>query len=301
LSGRYDDPADGQDMKPKIRISKGVATLLLVAFLVATSGAFAALKVRTDKIVRRKVPGSSIIYLPSGKFLKYATFGYSALAADLIYLWSIQYYSTPTIDDRFDHLAHIFSIIAELDPRYVDPYEVGALIAIQEAHDPEAAFKILDLGLEKNPDQWVFPFDAGHIALMQLKDYPLAEKYFKICMAIPGAPDFVQRLYANAIYKKGDLKTSWDTWLQIYKTAPDERTKKIAENHLYNVKATIDTGMLKEALRAYRDRTGRFPDSLGRLVQAGLLKDIPKDLDGKDYVYDPGTGNVTTVISPWKR
>ena len=288
-------------MKRRIRVSKGAATLLLAAFLLATSGAFAALKVRTDRIVRKKVPGSSIIYIPSGKFLKYATFGYSALAADLIYLWAIQYYSTPTIDDRFDHLAHIFSIIAELDPHYVDPYEVGALIAVQEAHDPGTAFRILDLGLEKNPDQWIFPFDAGHIALMQLKDYPLAEKYFKICMAIPGSPDFVQRLYANAIYKKGDLKTAWDTWLQIYQTAPDERTKKIAENHLYNIKATADTGVLEQAVQAYRARAGRFPDSLAALVRAGLLSDLPKDLDGKDYVYDPETGKVTTAVSPWKR
>jgi tetratricopeptide (TPR) repeat protein len=280
---------------------KGSATVALVALMFLFCAGIVSLKLAVERIPRKKIPGASIIYIPSGKYLKFATFGYSSLAADLIYIWAIQYYTTYTIVDRFQNLEHIFSIIAELDPRYVDPYEVGALIAVQEAHDPEAAFKILDLGLEKNPDQWVFPFDAGHIALMQLKDYPLAEKYFKICMAIPGAPDFVQRLYANAIYKKGDLKTSWDTWLQIYKTAPDERTKKIAENHLYNVKATIDTGMLEEALRAYRDRTGRFPDSLGRLVQAGLLKDIPKDLDGKDYVYDPGTGNVTTVISPWKR
>ena len=59
-------------------------------------------------------------------------------------------------------------------------------------------------------------------------------------MKIPGAPEFVERLRANAIFKKGDLKTSWETWLDIYKRAPDERTKKIASNHLYNVKATID-------------------------------------------------------------
>src|SRR5512137_2968309 len=128
------------------------ATLLLVAFLFMTAAALAALKVRTDKVVRRKLPGSSIIYIPSGKLLKFAAFGYRALAADVIYLWAIQYYSTPTIDDRFDHLDHIFAIINELDPRYQDPYEVGALIAIQEARDVRAAFAILDRGAANNPD-----------------------------------------------------------------------------------------------------------------------------------------------------
>jgi tetratricopeptide (TPR) repeat protein len=260
-----------------------------------------ALKAATDRIVRGKQPGASIIYVPSGKFLKFATFGYRALAADLLYLWAIQYYSTPTIDDRFDHLDHIFAIINELDPRFQDPYEVGALIAVQEARDLRAAFAILDRGAANNPDQWVYPFNAGHVALMTVKDYPLAEKYFAQTMKIPGAPDFVERLRANAMFKKGDLETSWQTWLDIYKRAPDERTKRIASNHLYNVKATIDGTTLEAAAAKYRDRFGRFPADLATLVRTGFAAELPKDLDGNDYVYDAAAGKVKTVTSPWKR
>jgi tetratricopeptide (TPR) repeat protein len=300
-------------MTSKPAAARGSATFLLVIFLFATCGAFMVLKTRTDAIARRKVPGASIIYIPSGKFLRYATFGYSALAADLIYLWAIQYYSTPAIDDRFDHLDHVFAIINELDPRYQDPYEVGAMIAVDGARElreesPQkaaaaiaGAFAILDRGAANNPDQWVYPFNAGHIALMTLKDYPLAEKYFSQCMKIPGAPAFVERLRANAIYKKGDLETSWETWLDIYRRAPDERTKKIASNHLYQVKSAIDTGRLREALEKFRERYGRWPSELADLVRTRLVPAIPKDLDGQDYVYDPKTGEVKAAISPWKR
>ena len=280
---------------------KGTTTLLLLAFLFVTAAAFMALKVATDRIDREKVPGSSIIYIPSGKFLKYATFGYRAVAADAIYLWAIQYYSTPTIDDRFDHLDHIFAIINELDPRYQDPYEVGALIAVQEARNPAAAFSILDRGAANNPDQWVYPFNAGHVAMMTLKDFPLAEKYFEQCMKIPGAPEFVERLRANAIFKKGDLQTSWETWLDIYKKAPDERTKKIASNHLYNVKAAIDEAAIEDAAAKYRERFGRPPADLETLLRTGFLREVPKDMDGEDYLYDPATGKVKTVTSPWRR
>jgi tetratricopeptide (TPR) repeat protein len=280
---------------------KGTATILLVAFLMATAAAFTALKIRTDKVARKTVPGSSIIYIPSGKFLKYATFGYRALAADVIYLWAIQYYSTPTIDDRFDHLDHIFAIINELDPRYQDPYEVGAMIAVEEARNPAAAFSILDRGAANNPDQWVYPFNAGHVAMMTLKDFPLAEKYFERCMKIPGAPEFVERLRANAIFKKGDLRTSWETWLDIYNKAPDERTKKIASNHLYNVKAAIDSAALEDAAAKYRERFGHPSADLETLLRAGFLREVPKDMDGKDYLYDPATGKVKTVTSPWRR
>ncbi|MBN2264183.1 MAG: hypothetical protein JW775_00085, partial [Candidatus Aminicenantes bacterium] len=161
---------------------QGTATILLIVFLLAAAAGLVGLKAATDRIVREELPGSSIIYIPSGKFLKYATFGFRGLAADLIYLWAIQYYSTPTIDDRFDHLDHIFAIINELDPRYQDPYEVGALIAVQEARNVGAAFAILDRGAANNSDQWIYPFNAGHIALMTIKDYALAETYFERTM-----------------------------------------------------------------------------------------------------------------------
>ena len=288
-------------MGERATVRKGPATALLIAFLLASAAGIMALKAATDRVVRPKMPGSSIIYIPSGKLLKYAAFGYRGLAADLIYLWAIQYYGTPTIDDRFTHLDHIFAIINELDPRFQDPYEVGAMIAIQEARDARTAFAILDRGAANNPDQWVYPFDAGHIALMALKDYPRAEKYFEQCMKIPGAPDFVERLRANAIFKKGDLKTSWDTWLDIYNRAADERTKKIASNHLYNIKATIDRSAIEEAVARFRERFGHFPADLDALARTGLIREVPKDLDGKDYLYDPATGSVKTAISPWKR
>jgi tetratricopeptide (TPR) repeat protein len=281
--------------------ARGSATLLLVALILASCAAFMALKARTDAIVRKKLPGSSIIYIPSGKFLQYATFGYRALAADLIYLWAIQYYSTPTIDDRFNYLDHIFAIISELDPQYIDPYETGALIATAEARDISLAFKILDDGIAKNPQQWLLPFEAGHIAMMNLKNFDLAKDYFKKCMDLPGAPEFTRRLYANALYKRGDIETSWQTWLEIYKTATDERTKKIASNHLYQVKSAVDTGRLKEAVGKFRERYGRFPADLGDLVRSGLVEKLPKDLDGQDYVYDPKTGEVKAATIPWRR
>jgi tetratricopeptide (TPR) repeat protein len=273
----------------------------LALFLLATCAGFMGLKIATDNVLRKKVPGSSIIYVPSGKFLKYATFGYSALAADLVYLWAIQYYSTYEIPDRFDRLDHIFSIIAELDPRYTDPYEVGSMIAGQEARDVPLALKILDRGATKNPDMWLFPFEAGHIARMQMKDYKLAQDYFRKAMAVPGAPDLIRRLYASSTFKAEDFRTAWETWLEIYTTTTDPQVKKTASNHLYQVKSAMDLGGLKGGIGKFREKYGRLPSALDQLVQMGILPSLPKDLDEKDYVYDPATGEVKAPTVWWKR
>ncbi len=274
---------------------------ILAAVLVVSCAFFMGLKILTDRIERASIPGASIIYIPSGKFLRYATFGYSSLAADLIYLWSIQYYSNYSISERYDHLDHIFAIIAELDPRYLDPYEMGAIIAVYEARDPYLAFKVLDRGLEKNPEQWIFPYQAGHYAQMVLKDYELAREYYKKTMEIPDAPPIAKRLYANAAFKGMDYETAWQSWLEVYQTAEEERIKKIASNHLYQVKSVMDAKRIEKAIEEYRQKYGKNPRSLDRLVETGILDILPRDLDGNDYLYDPEKGEVESQTKWWKR
>ena len=260
-----------------------------------------ALKLETDTISRKKIHGSSIIYVPSGKYLKYATFGCSSLLADLVYLWAIQYYSDESITDRFQHLDHIFSIISELDSRYSDPYDVGALIAAYEAGDLGLSLKILDKGLENIPDQWFFPYTAGHYAQFIKKDPALAQEYYKKAMAIKGAPDVIRRLYADAIFKAMDYERALQTWLEIFETAKEDRIKKIASNHIYQVKAAMDIQNIKQAIEKFKKRFGRLPMELSQLVKAGFLNTLPKDLDGKDYLYDSQTGEVKMPTIPWKR
>jgi len=274
---------------------------ILVGLLIINCGLFMGLKLITDQIPREKVPGASIIYIPSGKYLKYASFGYSTLLADFVYIWSIQYFSNTSVPERFQYLTHVYSIISELDPRYLDPYQVGALIAIYDAREFDTAMEILSQGLKKNPEQWIFPWQAGHYAQMILKDYELAKKYYQKAMEIEGAPPITKRLYSNAIYELGDYETAWKNWLEIYKNTDDERVKKIASNHLYRTKAAMDIQKIKHALKKYKDKFGQFPEKLDSLVSQGFLDGIPQDLDGQDYVYDRETGEITTAVIPWKR
>ena len=226
---------------------------------------------------------------------------HSALLADLIYIWAIQYYGDYEIPDSYLHLEHIFSIIAELDPLYFDPIDVAAFIAVYEARDLDLGIKILDMGLEKNPKEWFFPYQAAHYLQFMRKDHERAQEYYKKTMSIEGYPPIVRRLYADAIFKATDNQRAIEEWLEIFRTAEDKRTKRVASNHLYNIKATIDTEKLQEAIAQYKEKFGRFPADLSKLVYAGFLDSIPKDMDGKDYLYDSQNGEVKPPTIPWKR
>ena len=288
-------------MRMRLKSGKSFSTVFLVLFLILTCGVLMNLKIVTDRITRKKIPGSSIIYLPKGKYLKFATFGHSALMADLIYIWAIQYYGDYTIPDSYDYLYDIFSIIAELDPHYFDPIDMGAFIAAYEAQDLDLAVKILDMGLEKNPKEWFFPYQAAHYLQFMRKDHERAQEYYKKTMSIEGYPPIVRRLYADAIFKATDYERALETWLEIYNTAEDERTKKVASNHLYEIKATMDIEKLQDAIAKYKEKYDRYPADLSKLVYAGFLDSIPKDIDDKDYLYDSQTGEVKPPTIPWKR
>ncbi len=272
-----------------------------VVILLALAAAVAGVKDWADRAPRAIVPGASLMYIPSGRFLRYASFGFDGLAADAIYIWSIQYFGETRIPDRFDQVERVFSVISDLDPRYVDAYDLGAVIAAQEKGDVELALRILDKGWARNPAQWFFPFQAGHYCQLMLKDWERAREYYRKAMDIPGAPPLVKRLYANASYKAMDVRAAWETWLEVFRTSTDPRVRKFASNHLYQIKADQDLGALRAALEGYKGRYGGWPSDLDALRERGFLPEVPRDMDGRDYAYDAATGKVATAVIPWKR
>ncbi|MCX6565958.1 MAG: hypothetical protein NTW38_05975 [Candidatus Aminicenantes bacterium] len=276
-------------------------TLIVPAVLLLALAGIAGLKLNLDRLTRGKIPGAGIVYLPSGPAVKAATFGFPSLMADIAYVWAIQYYANTAVKERFTHFSRIFGVIADLDPRWIDPYLTAALIAHYDTGDGELALKMYDDGATRNPDQWIFPLEAGHYCQLYLKDYERAKAYYKKASEIPGAPDIAKRLFANSAYKAMDYQTSWTTWREVFQTATDPEIKKIASNHLYQVKAAVDIAALKASLDRFRELRGRAARDLGELVTARLITAVPKDFDGKDYVYDPNTGEIKTAVIPWKR
>lgn len=234
-----------------------------------------------------------LLYLPSGKYLKVAALGFDGLLADALYLWSIQYYGNYDIQDRYDYLQHIYDqVITELDPHYLDPYLVGALIMTVEARRPEMALRLLDKGVRANPDQWILAFEAGFLCYNDLRDYRRAASYFEKAMAVPGVHPLVRRLYAEMHNRAGDKRTSLEEWTEIYDTSTDPYVRRVAWNHVHDLKVDVDLADLREAVDRFRGVANRPPRRLREIVAAGILPALPRDPEDRDYLYDPQTGEV---------
>lgn len=267
--------------------------LAAILILLSAGALAAAAERRLHSRTVAEPAGKRLLYLPSGKYLRALAPGYSEILADFIYLWSIQYYSEFDKEQRYPYLEHIYAgVITELDPRYQDPYLVGAMIMALEARDVEQALRLLDKGIAANPDNWLLPFEAGFYCYDSLGDYRRAARYFELAMRLPGAHPLVRRLHAEMYNRAGDRATSLSYWRQIYLSAEDEYVRSVAWRHVHDLKMHVDLDALSAALAIYFEGHGAYPRSLQGLVDAGLIDRVPLQPRGEPYVYNRNTGQV---------
>jgi tetratricopeptide (TPR) repeat protein len=272
---------------PAARPRRWPMVLVAVLLLAAAATAQAAIDTRSAG----KAAIAPLLYLPSGRYLKVASLGFDGIAADVLYLWSIQYYSNYRIEDRYRYVEHIYrDIITDLDPHYMDAYLTGALIMVIEAKQPESALRLLDKGIASNPAEWILAFEAGYVCYNDLHDYPRAAAYFEKAIAAPDVHPIVRRFYAEMYDRAGDKRTSLKEWMTIEETAEDDYVRTVAWNHVHDLKVDVDLGDIKDASDAFRARFGRWPATLPDLARAGMLRDLPLDPEGRPYDYDRASG-----------
>jgi tetratricopeptide (TPR) repeat protein len=270
-----------------------VLAVLFLSGLLLASG----MQNRYDAMANYFGDRGTFVSMPSGKTLKVLSFGYPNLAADLLFIWSIQFYSTYYLTNRFDYLERIYDAITDITPEYREPYIVGALIMVYEAKDIAMALRLLDKGSRRNPRTWIFDQEAGYYCYRYLKDYARAERYYNRAAAKPDAPAIIRRMNAHMVYLRDDPRKAYLMWLDIYRHARTSLEKNSAFNHLYQIKAEADLALLRREIASFRQKSGRWPAALAEL--AGVST---KDFAGNDYIYDALKGTVMAArVFRWKR
>jgi hypothetical protein len=274
-------------------VSRRLATLAVVlalgSIVVASGRALQA-------IPKEDVLGKRLLYLPTPEILKLASLGNQGLMADLLYMWSIQYYSQFELDEKFLYLETVFELVTDLDPRYFDAYRIGALImSLQKSGDPAqhkaAVVRLYDKGLANMPDSWELAEVAAWDAHLVLNDQELAVRWMKAAAERPGAPPEVKRVYGRwrDNIHGWTIEDSIAYWEGVVAEATRKADINLATSHLYDSYATLHRGSLDPLLAGFRRRTGTCPESWQELVEQGLLPEVPLDYLGNPYGVDPST------------
>jgi len=271
-------------------VKRPIISLAIIASLLTVA---VTSEVRLAKIPREDPLGRQLLYLPSPEMLKLLSLGNPGLAADVLYLWSIQYYSLFQPHERFLYLETISNLITDLDPLYVDAYRIGALIMEIQTGGDEAELKravrhLFEKGLRNLPDDWSLAEAAAWDFFMRFGDHETALHYAEIAAQKPDAPARLKRIVGVWRHEEGvwSVDDSIAYWRKAVEDAVDDYDRRICLSKLYDAVVTKDRQRFDPLLAAHARSSGSCAD-WGDLIRAGLLEEVPLDFVGNAYGIDP--------------
>jgi tetratricopeptide (TPR) repeat protein len=229
------------------------------------------------------------ILLRSGKLMRVMSLEYAPLMADIYWTRVVQYYGNKHVRGQanLELLWPLLDITTTLDPGLVIAYRFGGMFLSQPAPAgagrPDLAVKLIQRGIQANPDYWRLYEDLGFVYYFDMKDYQKASEAFLEGSKKPNAQVWMKVMAAKIAAEGESYATSVFLWKDIYETTTDPEVKENAQMHLKLLKVREDCKQLDALADEYAKRFGRRPSRMSEMVQAGLLRGLPADPDG--YVY----------------
>jgi len=273
--------------------SRRITTISAASILVVAMGTGVCLLRSIDRD-RPTATLDQVLLISSPKFLKRASLGYDGLMADIYWTRAVQYFGREHHADATEYklLAPLLEITTYLDPKLLVAYEYGGNFLAPPppggAGQPERAVKLLEFGIEKNPQEWRLYMSLGHIYFLELKDYAKAESAFAQGAKLPNAHPSLGVMAALMATRSGDLDTARALWTATYQTATDKNVRDNAFEHLVALRVDQDVVRLQEAVDAFRQKVGRLPESMSELGAAEGWPGLPADPDGGPYLIVDG-------------
>lgn len=277
-------------MSERIRLVVGVlAVVVLVAGAAVLQGA------REVRFPRPPASEESL-YVTSGTTARRLALGYSALAADLYWIRTIQYYggvklrlerdgprpasADGTLPSDYALLHPLLDLTTTLDPAFNIAYRFGAIFLAEPypggAGRPDLAIALLQKGLAARPDKWEYMQDIGFVHYWWRHDYRAAAEWFDKASAAPGSPWFLRSLAATTLAEGGDRQSSRTMWQAIYQSAEIEWLRNDAERRLLQLDAMDFIDQVQREVDQAR-AAGVAATDWQALVRAGAIRGIPVD------------------------
>lgn len=247
----------------------------------------------------RKEILNEMLYFPSGKFLKIIVCDFDILFSNIVWLRAIQYYGQHALTDyHYPWLSHIFDILTQLDPYFINGYRFGGILISEDGGKPEEAIKLLKRALDYRPETWEPLFDIGFIYNMIIKDYNKAARYFKLASLNEGYNGRSIRFAAHSLRKAKRYSLAKEMWEIVLKNAQHEKRKDTAIRSIRYIQIDADIDTLQKLANKYKKVYGRYPSNILELKEAYLINEIPAEPFGGRYlITDDGIVMSTTLLN----
>jgi tetratricopeptide (TPR) repeat protein len=243
---------------------------------------------RVDQL-RPQATLDEVLYISSPKVLERASLGYNGLMADIYWTRTVQYFGQRhyRAAQSYNLLAPLLEITTHLDPHLLVAYQFGASFLAPKPPNgpgqPDRAVRLIEYGIQNNPNEWRLYYNLGFVYYMELKDYAKAAEAFERGSRVPNAHPFLKLFAAQMAQHAGEYETARTLWIATYQTTRDAHIRSNAVEHLRALKVDEDVTRLQSAVTRFGERTGRLPSSMSELALAERSQVIPLDPDGNPY------------------
>jgi tetratricopeptide (TPR) repeat protein len=282
-------------------------TLALVLTLLVALGASIALTrvLEPRRLALRTATADEAPYLSPEAARRLAA-GFGGLVADWYWLTTLQYVGRK-IEETQSGRAHaaavveldriqavkpqvlvpLMELITTLDPRFTAVYEFAAVVL--PAVDVGAAVRLLEKGIQANPEQWYLHQQLAYI-YWQRGEYLAAADAFRRGARMTTAA-WMEYMAEKLEAKGDDPQVARAMYTRMYEQAQDEQVKQWALKRLMELRSIHERAVIRGVLNDYVAANGRCPqawtDVGGGLRAMGLTVDPqgpPLDPSGAPYV-----------------
>jgi Tetratricopeptide repeat len=267
-------------------------TAIAATCLVLSLSACVLLLRHIDRL-RPQATADDALYINSPTMVKRASLGFDGLMACIYWTRTVQYFGHRHYDHArtYNELAPLLEITTALDPHLIPAYQFGASFLAPAppngAGEPVRAIRLMQYGIEHNPDNWKLYYNLGFVYYTELKDYRNAAAVFERGSRVPNAHPYMKIMAAQMATHAGDFETARMLWSATYEASTESNIRQNAIEHLRSIKVDEDVTHLQAAVSRIGELTGRLPASMAELVLAEHWGGIPVDPDGNAYELTP--------------
>ena len=273
--------------------------LALLLFAGAAAVTRTALEPEAHQIGRVRDP----TWLPSGKAVRFASFGQRLSLSDLYWLRTVMYVGEGVLAPTrgWEGLFPLGDIVTDLDPRFGYAYQVVASNLTGLAHRVKESDRLLEKGMQKVPDRWMLPFLYAFNKFFYEDDYVTAARYARLAAEVGNRPHLA--LLAANLSLTANTEEEYAAaigFLEVSRQqAANPELKAELDLRLEKVLTYRELSRCERAIATFKERTGHLPLTFLELVVSGLLPSLPMDPSGGEIAYDPSTGAVrSTTLGP---
>lgn len=284
-------------------------TPVLLVLLMASAIGLQALRERGGELPLG--PGG-VLYVRSPAALQRLALSYHSVLADVYWIRAIQLYGDTRLgrtgDRSYEQLYPLLQLTTTLDPYFDVAYQFGALFLAEKPPGgpgrPDLAIKLLQSGIEKQPDDWRLYQALGFVYYWSQRDYAAAADWFSRASKLPGAPAWMEALSAVTLAEGGNRQSSRLMWRQIQQTATDDWFQHESQRRLKQLDAMDQIELLQNVVKAFTEQQGHPPSGWPELARGGYVRGpivdpngMPYRLDGTTVTLDPSS---RLLPLPWE-